>query len=309
MASKIKSVIKNPWKLAIYFAHRGFLDKWSDERYLKTLFRAKFGYKLDLDNPKTFSEKLQWIKLHDHNQDYQKMVDKYDVKGYVSSIIGNEYVIPAYGVWDHFEDISFDELPEQFVLKCTHDSGGIVICHDKSKLDLNEAKRKINTSMNSNYYLQGREWPYKGMKHRIIAEQLLVDESGDELRDYKVMCFCGVPKLIEFHTGRYTDHQSQDFYDTEWKKTTISQGGLQQFQTTNYVAPRPSTLDKMLELSSVLSKDIAHVRIDWYSVYGKLYFGEITFFDGSGLDPFDDPNDDLILGSWIDLSLVKTRKG
>ena len=305
MANKLQRLINNPWQIALLFAHRGYLDGFSDERYLKTLFRAKFGYKLNLESPKTFSEKLQWIKLHDHNPEYQTMVDKYDVKDYVSRIIGSEYVIPAYGVWDRFEDIDFEKLPDQFVLKCTHDSGGIVICRDRAKLDMDAARRKITKSMDSDYYLQGREWPYKGMKHRIIAEQLLVDESGEELRDYKVMCFGGIPKLIEFHTGRYTDHQSQDFYDTDWNKTTISQGGLQQFQTTDYVAPRPSTLDEMLRLSAVLSKDIAHVRIDWYSVYGKLYFGEITFFDGSGLDPFDDPNDDLMLGSWIDLSLVK----
>ena len=305
MASKLQRLIKNPWQVALFLAHRGYLDGFSDELYLKTLFRAKYGYKLDLDNPKTFSEKLQWIKLHDHNPEYPKMVDKYEVKEYVSSIIGSEYVIPAYGVWDRFEDIDFGKLPDQFVLKCTHDSGGLVICRDKSKLDMEAAKKKITNSLKSDYYLQGREWPYKGMKHRVIAEQLLVDESGKELRDYKVMCFGGVPKLIEFHTGRYTDHQSQDFYDTDWHKTSISQGGLQQYQTTDYVAPRPSTLDEMLRLSEILSKGIAHVRIDWYSVYGKLYFGEITFFDGSGLDPFDNPNDDLMLGSWIDLSMVK----
>ena len=304
MANKLQRLIKNPWQIALFFAHRGFLDSFSDEQYLKTLFRAKFGYRLNLDNPRTFSEKLQWLKLHDHNPDYQKMVDKYDVKEYVSMIIGSEYVIPAYGVWDRFEDIDFDKLPNEFVLKCTHDSGGIVICRDKNKMNMDTAKSKITKSLNTDYFLQGREWPYKGMKHRIIAEQLLVDESGEELRDYKVMCFGGVPKLIEFHTGRYTDHQSQDFYDIDWHKTTISQGGLQQYQTTKYVAPKPSTLEEMLKLSAILSKGIAHVRIDWYSVYGKLYFGEITFFDGSGLDPFDNPNDDLMLGSWIDLSLV-----
>ena len=307
MSNKMQQLIKNPWKAGLYFAHRGYLDRWSDEDYLKLVFRAKFGYKLDLTNPQTFSEKLQWIKLNDHNPEYQLMVDKYDVKGYVSNLIGEDYIIPAYGVWNSFDDINFNSLPNQFVLKCTHDSGGISICRDKSVFDYDKAKKRITTSLKRDYYYHGREWPYKGLKHRVLAEKLLVDESGNELRDYKVLCFNGVPKLIEYHSGRYTDHQTQDFYDTEWRKTSISQAGIECYQVSNYVAPKPSTLNEMLELSSILAKNIAHVRVDWYSVYGKLYFGEITFFDGSGLDPFDSYDDDLLLGSWIDLSGIKAQ--
>ncbi len=298
---KIKKYLRNPRKIILFLSSKGLLSFLSDRQYIKLIYRTKFHKRIDLENPKTYNEKLQWIKLHDHQPIYKKMVDKYEVKSLVAGMIGNQYIIPTYGVWDRFDDIDFSLLPDQFVLKCTHDSNGLIICKDKSKLDLKTARKKISRCLKTDYYKLGREWPYKGIPRRIIAEKYMVDESAVELKDYKVMCFNGEPKLIELHTGRFTDHQTQDFYDTDWNRTTISQSGIDNYQINPITYPRPSTLEEMIELSRVLSKGIPHVRVDWYSVNGKLYFGELTFFDGSGLDPYDDPNDDLMLGSWITL--------
>lgn len=276
-----------------------------DKFVLKIRYKMIFKKSLNLKNPITFNEKLQWLKLYNRNPLYKIMVDKYDVKEYVANLIGNKYIIKTFAVWDEFDDINFNLLPNQFVLKCTHDSGSIIICHDKNKFDIQKAKIKLTKSLKSDYYYKGREWPYKGIKRRIIAEELLIDESGNELRDYKILCFNGMPKLIEFHMGRYNNQHSQEFYDINWNKTTISQCRIKNDKNNDDIAPRPSTLNEMLQLSSVLSKDIPHVRIDWYSVYGKLYFGEITFFDASGFEPFDNPNDDVMIGSWIDLSKIR----
>ena len=269
-----------------------------DSLYLKLLYRLKMGKKLDLKNPKSFNEKLQWLKIHDRKPEYIRMVDKHEVKEYVSEKIGKQYIIPSYGLWERFEDISFENLPNQFVLKCTHDSGGLVICKDKTKFDLVEAKRKIEHSLKTNYYYKGREWPYKKVTPRILAEEFMVDESGIELKDYKVLCFKGEPKLIELHQGRYLGKHYQDFYDTSWKKQSINQLGESAHPEE---AQKPLCLDKMLELSAVLSKNIPHVRVDWYVINDKLYFGELTFFDASGFDAFVRYEDELLLGSWITL--------
>lgn len=280
---------------------RGFYDRMTDEDFIRKKWKIRMGYNIDLSNPQTFNEKLQWLKLHDHNPIYCTMVDKYEVKEYVGKIIGNDHIIPTLGVWDRFEDIDFNALPGQFVLKCTHDSGGLVIVKDKSKLNIEFARKKINQSLKKNYYYVGREWPYKHLLHRIIAEKYMVDESGEQLRDYKVLCFNGEPKLIEYHQGRFTDHQTQDFYDTEWNLTTISQTGNPHYQINKNPSPSPKRLKQMLELSEILSKGIPHIRVDWYCIEDKLFFGELTFFDGDGFEPFDNPDDDLMLGSWITL--------
>lgn len=288
------------YRFLVNSAH-GLYQNMQDEQYLKRMFKARMGYELNLDDPKTFSEKLQWLKLHDHKSIYSTMVDKCEAKKYVADIIGEQYIIPTLGVWDRFEDIDFDSLPNQFVLKCTHDSGGIVICRDKSQLNREKARKKINRSLNANYYLVYREWPYKNIRGRVLAEKYMEDESGEELRDYKVLCFNGEPKLIELHQGRYTDHQTQDFYNIKWEKQSISQTGLSNYQITNEVYPKPSTLDLMVDLSRKLAEGIPHIRVDWYSIGDRLYWGELTFYDGSGLDPFDRYEDDLMLGEWIDL--------
>ena len=293
----LKYYLCNPDRWYAFFATRGLLNWMSDETYLKFAFRVRCGSTLDLENPKTYNEKLQWLKLHDRKPEYTTMVDKYEVKQYIAEKIGDEYVIPTLGVWDRFEDIDFDSLPEQFVLKCTHDSGGLVICKDKAKLDIADARKRITKSLKKNYYWANREWPYKNVQPRIIAEKFMVDDSGG-LQDYKVLCFNGEPKLIQVHKGRFQSH-TQDYYDTQWKRQAIYQGDPMSSTET----AKPVFLEQMLEVSRKLSAGIPHVRVDWYYVDGQLYFGELTFFDGSGLVPFEPEHWDYILGSWIDLTL------
>lgn len=294
--NKLIQLIKSPLKIFIFLNNRRVLVL-SDENFLKIRYRATFHKNLDLDNPKTFNEKLQWLKLNDRNPKYTKMVDKYEVKKYISENIGSEYVIPTIGTYEHFDEINFDKLPNKFVIKCTHDSGGLVICKDKNKLNINKARKKINKALKRNFYICGREWPYKNVKPRIIIEKYLEDESGWELKDYKVLCFNGKARLIEIHSGRFENH-TQDFYDINWKKTDITQG-----PTADKLYNKPKNFDLMIKFSEKLSKNIRHVRIDWYEVNGKLLFGEITFFDGSGFVKFDKDEYDLRLGKMIDLNM------
>lgn len=295
----LKLYIKKPKKLIRALGNRNIFNWMPDKLYLKLLFWAEIGKKLNLENPQSFNEKLQWLKLYDRNPEYTKMVDKYEVRSYISEKIGEEYLIPLLGVWDKFEEIDFASLPNQFVLKCTHDSGGLVICKDKATLDMNAAKKKINKCLKRNFYKITREWPYKNVKPRIIAEKFMTDSlQGDGLADYKVLCFGGEAKLIELHLDRYSKNHIQNMYDINWNNTGITQGG---YNTTEKVVEKPSQLNKIIELSQLLSKGIRHVRIDWYVVEGKIYFGEITFFDGSGFATFDDEKDDLYIGSLIDL--------
>lgn len=267
----------------------------SDKIYLELLFKERMGYPLDLDNPRTFNEKLQWLKLYDRRPKYTMMVDKYAVKQYVADKIGSEHIIPTLGVWDRFDDIDFDKLPNQFVLKCTHDSGGLVICKDKSKLDMAAARRKITTSLKCNYYLAGREWPYKNVPRKILAEQYMEDESGFELKDYKVHCFNGVPKVILVCRNRFgKDGIMEDFYSTEWQHLDVKRPAIPNGQDLQ----KPEELDEMLELSRKLSKDIPFIRTDFYTIKGKLYFGELTLYPASGLKGFEPDSYDKILGDW-----------
>lgn len=277
-----------------------------DELYVKLDYFFAFKHKLNLNNPQAFNEKLQWLKLYDRNPAYTKMVDKYAVKEYVGNLIGFEYIIPTIGVWERFDDIDFGVLPNKFVIKCTHDSGGLVICKDKQNFNIEKAKKKIVKCLRRNYYIGTREFPYKDITPRILAEAYMEDISTKSLVDYKVLCFNGKAKLIELYLGRYSNNLTLDFYDTNWVKTTLSQGTFGPNSDMNY--PRPVNLEKMIEFSEMIAKDMAHCRVDWYEINGRLYFGEITFYDGSGLSPFDDINDELLLGSWIDLNRAYSQR-
>lgn len=270
-----------------------------DKKYLAFNFRWKIGYRLDWDNLKTYNEKIQWLKLYDQKPEYEIMVDKYKVKDYVAKIIGTEHIIPTLGVWDKAKDIDFNSLPQKFVLKCTHDSGGIVICKDKSKLNIEAARKEIDKGLKMSFYMEGREYQYKNVKPRVIAEQYMEQEDGKGLNDYKVLCFGGKAKLIELHQGRYTDSHTQDFYDRNWNRTNITQGGYGAMAKAE--APKPKCFEEMISMSEKLSKDMRHARIDWYIVNNKLFFGEITLYDGSGFEPFDKYEDDLMIGSWINI--------
>lgn len=276
----IKAIIKNA--IPDYF-------------FLKYLFKKNTGKTLNLKSPRTFNEKLQWLKLYDRNPLYTILVDKCAVKQYVLDKIGGQYIIPTIGVWKAFEDIDFDKLPCQFVLKCTHDSGGIVICKDKSLLNIDDARNKIAESLKQNFYYAFREWPYKNVPPRIIAEKYMEDESG-ELRDYKVMCFDGIPKLIEYHQGRFNSH-TQDFYDENWNLLPMSQGT----PLSGTKIGKPLFFEQMMKLSAILSGGIPHVRVDWYCVHNQLYFGEMTFYDASGFEEFEPEEYNRILGDWIKL--------
>lgn len=274
-----------------------------DKMYLKLMYRYHMHKRLDLKNPKTFNEKLQWLKLYDRKDIYTVMVDKVAAKEYVAKRIGEEYIIPTLGVWNSPDDIDFSSLPSKFVIKCTHNSGtGMYICKNKSLMDIKTVKQNLAKGLAEDYYLYLREWPYKNVHRKIIAEQFIESGSSESLIDYKVLCFAGKAKLIEVHSGRFTNHQTQDYYDVNWKKTDITQNGCSGFGASDIMIPKPQNLPKMLEFSEMLSSDVRHLRVDWYSVGEKLYFGEMTFFDGSGLDAFDKEEDDLMLGSWIDLS-------
>lgn len=296
---KILSYIKNPLLIIPFLGYRGFFHWMKDETYLKWVFRSKMGYWPDLKNPKTFNEKIQWLKLHDRNPLYTKLVDKYEVKKIVADIIGEEYIIPTIGVWDRFEDIDFDKLPNQFVLKCTHDSGGLVICKDKSKLDISAAKKKIEKCLKANYYWGFREWPYKNVVPRIIAEEYKVDESGTELKDYKIFCFHGNPEFLFIATDRGIGKTKFDFFDAEFNHLPFKQHYPNNIEKT---ISKPDGLPIMFELAKKLTKDFALCRADFYDINGKVYFGELTFSHFSGLEPFEPAEWDKRYGELFDVS-------
>ena len=271
-----------------------------DKIFLKIAYRLKFGKKLDLDNPKTFNEKIQWLKLNDRKDIYTTMVDKYEAKKYVANLIGEKYIIPTLGVWNKFDDIDFDKLPNQFVLKCTHDSGGLVICKDKSKLDIESAKRKINKCLKRNYYIHGREWPYKNVKPRIIAEKYINNESdiNRDLPDYKLMCFNGRVRCTFVCTDRFAKNGLEiTIFDENWNELPFRRSCPKSDRPIH----KPYNYDKMVEFSELLSKDLKFIRVDFYEVNNDLYFGELTFYPGNGLVKFVPDSADEVLGSWLDL--------
>ena len=274
-----------------------------DKLYISLLYYKHFKRFPNLKNPETFNEKLQWLKLHDRKPEYTTMVDKHLVKQYIAEKLGDEYVIPTLGAWNTPEEIDFDSLPEQFVLKWNHDSGSIVICKDKSSFDKNEAVKKLLVGKKKNGFWYGREWPYKNVKPRIIAEQYMEDEKTEELRDYKFFCFNGEPKAMFIATDRAKANAETkfDFFDMEFTHLPCKNG----HPNSEKPIQKPEQFELMIEFSRKLSKDIPHVRIDFYEVNGHVYFGEMTFFHFSGMVPFDPPEWDKKLGDLLEL---KTKK-
>lgn len=298
MASILK-LLKNPAKVVYVLDRIGVSRIIPDRTYLSLKYRANFGKKLNLKTPQTYNEKLQWLKLYDRKPEYTVMVDKYEAKKYVADRIGEEYIIPTLGVWDKVEDIDFDSLPNQFVLKCTHDSGGIVICRDKAKFNINEAKKKLEKSLKNNFYYFNREWPYKNVKPRIIAEQYMEDKETGELRDYKFFSFNGTTKALFIATERQKvgEEVKFDFYNMEFEHLDFRQG----HPNSTSEIKKPITFAEMWKLSERLSNKIPHVRVDFYEVNGKVYFGELTFFHHAGMIPFDPEEWDYVWGSWLTL--------
>lgn len=299
MDKRIIKIIKKPTRLFFTLDHRGFINWINDETYLRIAYRIAMGKKLDLKNPQSFNEKLQWLKLYDRKPEYTMMVDKQAVKDYVANLIGEEYIIPTLGVWNNADEINFSKLPNQFVLKCTHDSGGLVICTDKSKLNIAQARNKLNGCLKHNFFWGQREWPYKDVKPRIIAEKFMVDESGTELKDYKFFCFDGEPKAMFIATDRSDPNEETkfDFYDMDFNHLPFTNG----HPNSTKEIKKPDGFDDMKKLAAKLSEGIPHVRVDLYNINGKLFFGELTFSHWSGLVPFVPEEWDYKFGSWINL--------
>lgn len=298
MINLLKIIIDKKYRFNI-LANCGVYNGMPDDIYLKRRYLIKTGNSLNLDNPKTFNEKLQWLKLYDRKSEYTVMVDKYEVKKYVADIIGEEYIIPTFGVWNKFDEIDFNILPNQFVLKCTHDSGGLIICKDKKTFNKNAARQKIERSLKHNYYWTSREWPYKDVKPRIIAEKYMEDIKTSELRDYKFFCFDGVAKALFIATDRQKQGEEVkfDFFDMDFKHLDLRQG----HPNAKICPEKPETFDKMRELAEKLSKGIPQLRVDFYEVNGKVYFGELTFSHFGGMVSFEPKKWDTILGNWIEL--------
>lgn len=265
------------------------LDKFvlrffNDEHYLKIKYKIEMGKKLKLDNPTTFNEKLQWLKLNDRKDIYTTMVDKYEAKKYVSNIIGEEYIIPTLGIYDEFDDIDFEKLPNQFVIKCTHDSGGLVICTDKTNFNKKQAKDKINKCLKKNFYNNFREWPYKNVKPRIIIEEFI----GENLIDYRIYCFNGKAKYVYMYINNLQNSNEKpepeccNIYDMNWKLQEFHQKSL----PTKEKYDKPKELENMKEIAEKLSKDTKFLRVDFYLKRGQILFGEMTFFPGAGFSKF-----------------------
>lgn len=274
-----------------------------DSLFLKLRYFAAFHKPLNLKNPKTYNEKLNWLKLHDRKPEYTRMVDKYECKKFIAERIGEEYVIPTLGVWDRFEDIDFDALPEKFVLKCTQDSGGLVICHNKAELDIEAARRQLTACLKRNYFWSNREWPYKNVKPRIIAEEYLEDAETQELRDYKFFTFNGSLKIFYIVSGRKAGDRRTNFFDLD-----LNPLDLRDCDEMAEIPPAfPKNLDKMMELAEKVSEGIPQLRVDFYEVNGHVYIGEFTFYYCGGLVPFKPRKWDAIWGEWLDLSSVKEQ--
>lgn len=298
IADKFSKLRENPLIIYPYITSKG-LTKWiPDRQHLKILYRAKMGKNLNLDDPHTFNEKLQWLKLHDRNPLYTRLVDKYVVKKWVAKKIGEEYVTQTYAKWENAEDIDISELPEKFVLKTNHDCGGIAICRDRNDFNLEVAKKKLAKHLKRNYFWGGREWPYKNVKPCIFAEEYL-EQDGPSigLTDYKLMCFGGRVRCVFTCTGRTEGDLRVDFFDTKWNHLPFTR----HYPNADVPPDEPQQLREMVALAECLATSIPFVRVDFYEIASELYFGEMTFYPGSGLEEFDLENWDRQLGSWIQL--------
>ena len=303
--STLSKIVFNKDFRFCYFADKGKKGSVPAEEFLKIRYRSEFGKELNLECPETYTEKLQWLKLYDHRPEYTLMVDKSAVKQYVAERIGEEYVIPLLGVWERVEDIDFASLPEKFVLKTTHDSGGLVICKDKKELDVQRAIKKLTYFLNRRYYDYNREWPYKNVMPRIIAEQYMEDSTYKELRDYKFFTFGGVPKVLYIAQGRGKGEPTvADFFDMDFNHLPFTID----HDTAEVPPEKPQNFELMKKLAAKLSEGTPQLRVDFYEVDGRVYFGEMTFFHCSGLAPFHPKEWDRIFGDWVTLPPKTTSR-
>jgi len=279
-----------------------YFSLYDDKEYLKSVFKRRMGYELNLDNPKTFNEKLQWLKLYDRKPEYISLVDKYEFKQYIKEILGEEYIIPTIGVWDLVEEIDWDGLPDQFVIKCTHDSGSVMICRDKKNFNIVNAKEKLCLFMKRMFFWSWREWPYKAVKPRIIAEKYMQDAENKELRDYKFYCFNGKPRFLYVSEGLENFETARISYikveEGKWEFAPFRRTDFGEFKE---LPERPNTYIQMVEIVEKLSKNYSFVRVDLYEINGRIYVSEMTFTPGAGFTKIVPEEWDEILGSYIQL--------
>lgn len=298
---KIKKVIKliiDSEFRKYFFLSRGWFKHYDDKKALDCLFKYKIGKNIAWDNPQSFNEKLQWIKLYDRNPLYTVLVDKISSKEYVRNIIGDKYVVPTLGIYKRFDDINFEELPKSFVIKCNNDSGGVCICKDKATFDKKRAKRKIEKAMRTNFYWKFREWAYKDIEPKIIVEEYLEAVAECDVPEYKIFCFDGTAKMIDVCMGKaHTLERTNDYCDMNLNRLPFtsllpnSKGNLE----------KPLNYQKMIEIAEKLSKGFPEVRMDFYNIEGKIYFGEFTFTSNAGMEKFEPEEWDYNIGKWIKL--------
>lgn len=305
----IKSYKKN------WTAEGGFDSKLPDYYYIKQLYKIRVGKTPDLQHPRLFTEKCNWLKLYDRRPEYTDMVDKYRVRSIIEKKIGKEYLVPLIGVWKQAKDIEFNTLPNQFVLKCNHNSN-VYVCTDKSKKEFedksgniihgwDQLKEEIDNNMKSNYYKKCREWPYKNVKKCIICEKYMQNTNGEELVDYKLFCFNGKPKLFMINSNRFQPGGVMvDIYDMDWNHLEMQDG---HYPFRGDVFEKPKMFDEFVKLSQILSEGIPFLRVDFNIWDNKIYFGELTFFHSAGFESFQPDKWDTILGDWLILPKKKRR--
>ena len=297
--SKLKKYIKHPSLIIVYLTGMMRLGWLSDPAYIKFRYRVNMGRRLNLDSPRAFNEKLQWLKLYDRKPAYTMMVDKYRVRAYIAKKLGPEYLVPLLGVWERAEDVDFDALPEQFVLKCNHNSGeGMCICRDKSRLDLEKVRRGLKKGLEQNYYLYGREWAYKDVPRRIIAEKFLEEKGKIGLPDYKLLVFGGKVKCSFVYTQRFSaSGLHMTAFDRDWRMLPFER----HYPKSTEPIEKPRNYERMVGFAEKLGKDLPFVRVDFLEAGGRLYFGELTIYPGNGLEEFTPEEWDYKLGEWLTL--------
>ena len=276
-----------------------------DKLYLKIMFFYHFHKILNFNNVETLNEKIQWLKINDREYNNRNLVDKYEVRKYIKNALGEEYLIPLIGVWSNMDEINFNDLPDKFVLKCTHDSKSVIICKDKSSFNFDKAKEILNKNLKKNAFWYGREWPYKNVEPRIICEKYMVDESGFELKDYKIMCFNGIADNIMVCYNRKNGHADFRYFDLEWNELFYNKANVN--KEPERIIQRPKNLEKMIEIAENLSQGFYFTRIDLYDICGKIYFGEITFFPASGFDKDITEETDYLLGNKLNLKIKASK--
>ena len=303
LVQKIYNYIVNPDYRFIINESLGLYKNIDDVTFTKRKFKIRMGYELNLENPITFNEKLQWLKLFDHNPIYTKMVDKIGAKEYAANILGEKHIIPTIGIWDKPEDIDWDKLPKQFVLKVTHDSGGIVICKDKEHLDKEAVIKILSKSLDFDYYKLHREWPYKNVPRKIIAEKYMKENGSEELRDYKFYCFNGEPQFLYVSEG-LSNHKNAKmcFVTLDWD---LAKFGRFDYTPYDKLPPKPNNLDDLIIIARKLSKGYTFLRVDLYSINGNIYFGELTLCPCAGMMRFDPEEYDKIVGEFMSLPYEK----